>query len=140
MRSWSAVVVACALALPAWADLAPRDVSSCRDREKGAACRTDEGEPGVCEPASCSRNDYSQGVPPRHVSYECLKCRKQGLPEAPSPAPAAAPVSAAPGTPSPEPKGRGCASVESSLVALGALALRALRRRHSSDGPSRRHR
>lgn len=62
------------LASAAWADIPPRDTSGCRDKKNGAACKRDDGKPGVCATSTCSRNDYSNGPPPKSVQYECLVC------------------------------------------------------------------
>jgi hypothetical protein len=52
------------------ADVAPPDL--CDDL--GASCTTATGEAGRCQQTTCTRNDYSEGTPPRQVEYECNRC------------------------------------------------------------------
>lgn len=93
------------------ADIPPSDTSGCRDKTEGAACKRDDGSDGACAKATCSRNDYSEGPPPKSVEYECLKCAA-----APAPAP-------------PPEKKQSCAAVPSeTLLALAALLLSSRRR------------
>lgn len=47
--------------------------SGCRDKKAGEACRA-KLSAGVCTPSKCSRNDYSEGVPPKQKVVDCLKC------------------------------------------------------------------
>jgi hypothetical protein len=58
----------------AWADIPPKDSQSCRDAKAGAKCKTDEHKAGTCVKSTCSRNDYSEGPPPKLVAVECLVC------------------------------------------------------------------
>ncbi|MBE2253918.1 MAG: hypothetical protein IAE78_30595 [Myxococcus sp.] len=60
-------------AAPALADLVAPSESECREKKAGAACRAEFGA-GVCTPATCSRNDYSEGPPPKQKLVDCLKC------------------------------------------------------------------
>lgn len=76
-----------ALAPAAWADIPPPNSIGCRDKALGEACERDDKTAGACAKATCTRNDYSEGPPPKSVSYECLKCEAAA---APAPAPAAA--------------------------------------------------
>lgn len=76
-----------ASATVARADLVISQESVCRDLKPGAACRGDFGE-GVCTSSTCTRNDYSEGVPPKLKVVECLKC----LPKAAPPDAGSAPV------------------------------------------------
>jgi uncharacterized protein (TIGR03382 family) len=62
------------LSSTAWADIAPPNLSGCRDKEAGATCETDDARSGICQKSTCSRNDYSNGPPPKVVDYECLQC------------------------------------------------------------------
>ncbi|MBL8920409.1 MAG: hypothetical protein JNJ54_16215 [Myxococcaceae bacterium] len=57
----------------ALADLIPPSEAECRQKKAGDACRADLGE-GVCTAAKCSRNDYSEGPPPKQKVVDCLKC------------------------------------------------------------------
>lgn len=47
--------------------------SGCRDKKAGDACRA-RLSAGVCTASKCSRNDYSEGIPPKQKSVDCLKC------------------------------------------------------------------
>lgn len=58
----------------AQADVPPRNSIGCRDKIAGATCSTDDGASGACAKDTCTRNDYSQGPPPKQVPYECLTC------------------------------------------------------------------
>ena len=107
------VLVCVLVASAAWADVPPSDSSGCRDKTEGASCARDDGTPGSCGKATCSKNDYSNGVPPKSVTYDCLKC---GSVVAAAPAPAPAP------TPTPEKK-PSCAAVPGELpIAVFAFA------------------
>jgi len=98
------------LALPAYADIPPSDTSGCSGKTENAACEKDDKSAGVCVKSTCGRNDYSNGPPPKRVSYECLMC-------------ATAPAAAAP--PAEAPKKSSCASVDGEmLIALAALLAR----------------
>jgi hypothetical protein len=106
-------VLLCSASL-ARADIPPPDVSGCRDKVAGTSCQRDDGSTGSCAPATCTRNDYSEGPPPKQVQYECLKCQ---------PAEAPAPVDA--GSPEAPKKSGSCAAVPGlSLIALGAWLAR----------------
>ncbi len=78
------LVLLCLGAAGAWADLPPPDVSGCSSKAAGDACTRDDGSAGTCADATCSRNDYSDGPPPKTVEYPCLKC---GAATARAPAP-----------------------------------------------------
>jgi hypothetical protein len=65
--------LAVAFAPVALADLIASSEAECRQKKAGDACRADLGE-GVCTPAKCSRNDYSDGPPPKQKLVDCLKC------------------------------------------------------------------
>jgi len=58
----------------AWADIAPPPRESCEDARAGARCLTGSGSGGTCQWRKCSRLDYSNGVPPVSVEYDCLQC------------------------------------------------------------------
>jgi hypothetical protein len=62
------------LSSPAWADIPPPNSSGCRGLQANAACKTDDGQPGLCQMAKGSRLDYSQGIPPKAIAYDFLKC------------------------------------------------------------------
>ena len=74
------VLVTCAFA--ALADIPPPDTSGCRDKALKQACTTDEHKPGSCQSSTCSRRDYSSGMPPKSVPYECLRCLPAGASDA----------------------------------------------------------
>lgn len=57
-----------------WADIPPKDSETCRAAKVGAKCKTDDQKVGTCVKTICSRNDYSDGPPPKVVAVECLVC------------------------------------------------------------------
>ena len=59
--------------LPAPVDIAPPNQISCRGRKAGAECRAD-GKEGTCQPAKCTKSDYSNGPPPKRIQIDCLVC------------------------------------------------------------------
>lgn len=67
------LVVLLAFAPVARADLISSTEAECREKKAGDACRAALGK-GVCTPAKCSRNDYSEGPPPKQKIVDCLKC------------------------------------------------------------------
>lgn len=108
------VVVLCLASAAAWADVPPADVSGCNGKTAGDACKRDDGGDGTCASSKCGKLDYSEGVPPKSVEYDCMKCE----------------VKAAPAPKPPEEKKTSCAAVPGeALLALGALL--AIRRRKS---------
>ncbi|HFE47458.1 MAG TPA: hypothetical protein ENJ18_18540 [Nannocystis exedens] len=72
------------------ADLAPpEEITNCNGKKIGEACDVD-GAKGHCVTETCSRLDYSKGVPPSSVSYDCMRCEPGAAPEpvaAPEPSP-----------------------------------------------------
>jgi hypothetical protein len=71
----------------AFADVPPANSTGCSNKKAGEACQTDEKKAGGCKASTCSRNDYSQGVPPKSVDYECLVCDVAAKPAACTAAP-----------------------------------------------------
>ena len=119
-------------AFTALADIPPQDSSGCRDKNAGASCKRDDGSDGTCATSTCSKNDYSGGVPPKQVTYECLKCGASApQPSVSSPQPSAnSPqpgVSSPPAEPDKASKNTCAAMPGESLAALSLLLL-ALRR------------
>lgn len=113
------------LAPLAWADIPPPDIGGCQGKEVGASCQRDDGSPGTCAKSTCTRNDYSEGPPPKRVAYECLRCEASAPP----------PVVDAGAAEGPK-KANSCAAVPgSSLAALGAWL--ACRRRRGGAPPAR---
>lgn len=106
-------------AFTALADIPPQDSSGCRDKNAGASCKRDDGSDGTCATSTCSKNDYSGGVPPKQVTYECLKCGAS----APQPS-----VSSPPAEPDKASKNT-CAAMPGESIAALSLLLLALRRR-----------
>jgi hypothetical protein len=112
------VLAVSAAAALAWADVPPRDSIGCREKALGDACKRDDGSTGTCVKDTCTRNDYSNGPPPKQVPYDCLRCAAEAVPSAP-------PAEAAP-------KKSSCAAVtDLSLAALGAWLV--LRRRRPAS-------
>ncbi len=65
-----------ALASTAHADVIISSEADCAGKAAGAECASwtiGKGK-GVCQPAKCSRKDYSQGIPPKTKYVDCLKC------------------------------------------------------------------
>ncbi|HMA93230.1 MAG TPA: hypothetical protein VKP30_11125, partial [Polyangiaceae bacterium] len=60
----------------ALADVVPPEVLICNNHDAGAPCAAQSGggTSGNCVPSTCSRLDYSQGVPPVELTYACLRC------------------------------------------------------------------
>lgn len=103
-------VLLCSASL-AWADVPPPDLAGCQGKAPGAACQRDDGSAGTCAKATCTRNDYSEGPPPKSVEYECVRCEAGAAVAAP---PAEAPK-----------KSGSCAAVPGlSLLGLGAWLAR----------------
>ena len=73
------------LACLAWADIPPRNTETCRSAKAGDNCKTDGQKAGTCVKQMCSRNDYSDGPPPKQVVYGCLVCRPLGSDGGPQP-------------------------------------------------------
>ncbi len=105
------IVVVVMLASAAFADVPPADSTGCREKKVSDACKRDDGSDGSCLASTCSRNDYSGGIPPKSVQFECLKC---GAAPAPAPAPAE--------------KKNSCATIPGESLAALAIVLGALRR------------
>lgn len=110
------------VSLTARADVAPPNLSGCAGKAAGDACTDDEGATGTCAVGTCTRNDYSNGPPPKRVSYECLLCDAKAATAKPTATQPGAPEA----TPAPAPKkSDGCAATSGlSLLALGAWLLR----------------
>lgn len=114
------------LAAPALADVPPADTAGCGGRKEGEACKTDSGQAGSCVTSTCSRLDYSNGIPPSSKSYECMKCVSSNEAAAPPPVAADAPTTTKPAAPAPAPKEEkksSCAMVPGELLVGLALAL-----------------
>jgi len=140
-------------ATPAVADVISDEEAECRDKSKGDPC-TLSGQAGQCAASKCGKNDYSDGVPPKHVEVDCLVCRP-GDAEAPAdadPKAAAADPKAttveptktagdAKNTEVPKTKGCGSAQIGDPSLAGGSgvlgivLAGLALRRRRGRSRP-----
>lgn len=56
-----------------FADIVAPAEAECRSKKAGDVCRAEFGQ-GVCAPAKCTRNDYSEGPPPKQKVVDCLKC------------------------------------------------------------------
>lgn len=88
---------ALALTLPSSAradEAPPLENIVCSSNKVGEACEV-HGVAGTCVADTCSRLDYSQGVPPRSVLRDCMRCQV-GAPPAPPPPAIVAPAPAAP--------------------------------------------
>lgn len=107
-RLWPLVAACVALtfAATARADLPPPEANVvCEGKKIGEACELD-GQAGACVQDTCSRNDYSDGVPPKSVSYDCPRCAVGETPSeggAPAPEPAPDPIATPEPIAGPEP-------------------------------------
>lgn len=91
------LLFALALTLPSSAradEAPPLENIVCSSNKAGEACEV-QGVAGTCVADTCSRLDYSQGVPPRSVLRDCMRCQV-GAPPAPPPPAIVAPAPAAP--------------------------------------------
>ena len=103
------------LASTARADIPPPNMEGCHGKQAGAKCTTDRQEDGTCKQERCSRLDYSNGIPPGSVEYDCLLCAASE--------PADAPV--------PEEKGSSCTTVPGASLGLTVLVAGWLARRRN---------
>jgi hypothetical protein len=55
------------------ADVISNEEGACQGKAAGDACDLD-GKAGRCATSTCSRNDYSDGPPPKQKQVECLLC------------------------------------------------------------------
>jgi MYXO-CTERM domain-containing protein len=60
-------------ATSAAADVISDEEAECDGKTDGDSCSLD-GKAGSCAKSSCGKNDYSDGVPPKHVQVDCLVC------------------------------------------------------------------
>lgn len=60
-------------ATPAAADLITDEEAVCQSKSEGDACTLADAA-GSCAKSKCGKNDYSDGVPPKHVEVDCLVC------------------------------------------------------------------
>ena len=144
------LLVTLALVTPsvASADVIDPIEEACNEKQAGDECVV-EPEPGLteammgtCEPATCTRLDYSNGTPPTVVEYDCLVFTQ---PSDSSGGTASGGGSSSTGTDSggtadeEERSCSGCSMSETSLASLGlGLALLVLARRRRgrrSSGP-----
>lgn len=70
---WLFLVVV-SVASGAFADIPPANASQCQGASAGAACTTDDGQPGTCVTSMVSRPDYSSGFPPKVKQVPMLLC------------------------------------------------------------------
>ena len=99
---------ALALTLPSSAradEAPPLENIVCSSNKVGEACEV-HGVAGTCVADTCSRLDYSQGVPPRSVLRDCMRCQA-GAPPPPPPA-IVEPAPAAPAPAAPAASTSGC--------------------------------
>ncbi len=113
------------------ADVISMEEAVCRDANENDACDLGD-QPGLCVKSTCSKNDYSEGAPPKVVSVDCLICDPKAKPPAPEEAKASADaegksereVSAKAEAKPATPAGGGSCSVDGSApVGLGLVLL-----------------
>jgi hypothetical protein len=117
------------LARPCAADVISPVEQECRNRAAGAACTVGD-RTGTCVESTCSRLDYSGGVPPRSVSAPCRVCDvSKATPGK------VTPVDATPGKAAPGTSGAALAIGAGALALVGGVLF--ARRWHGRDhGPS----
>ena len=74
LASFAAFTISAAVAVPAWADVAPPNTAQCASLAEGDACTTDAKTDGACVKSTCTGLDYSNGTPPTTKTYDCLVC------------------------------------------------------------------
>ena len=89
---WIALGLFASFPTVASADVISDEESQCRSKNEGDACSIGD-EAGSCVTSTCARNDYSEGVPPKTKSVECLICK---VGEAPKPVEVEPPAEPAP--------------------------------------------
>ena len=144
-----AAFVALALgATAARADVISDEEGACRDKASGDTC-TFDGKEGKCVKSTCSRNDYSDGPPPKTKQVECMICELGAKVEVPAKTdPKAATVeptkTAGDAKQSDVPKTKGCANasigepstaIGSSVLGIVLLGLALRRGRSRGAGP-----
>ena len=95
------LLFALALTLPSSAradEAPPLENIVCSSNKAGEACEV-QGVAGTCVADTCSRLDYSQGVPPRSVLRDCMRCQAGAPPPPPPPIVEPAPAAPAPAAP-----------------------------------------
>lgn len=99
------------------ADLIDPSEDACAGKKQGQACDADGvGGEGHCAASTCSRNDYSEGTPPKSVDYDCVVCKPGAAPEAKSDS---KPVASSEGD---KPKNKSGCAVGPNPVSLASLA------------------
>jgi hypothetical protein len=127
------LVAALSLASSARADIPPPNMEGCFNQEAGAKCKTDSGDDGTCQKKTCSRRDYSNGVPPGSIDYDCLLCVAGPAPSTPpasTPAESNAPATS---TPAATTKGNSCAAMPGESLGLMVLVAGWLARRRNRN-------
>jgi MYXO-CTERM domain-containing protein len=130
------LVAALTLASSARADVPPPNMEGCYSQEPGAKCKTDSGGDGTCQKQTCSRLDYSKGVPPGSIDYDCLLCiAGPATPPASTPAKsnAPAPTTPATATPATAAKGNSCSAMPGESLGLLVLVAGWLARRRNRN-------
>jgi hypothetical protein len=108
-------------AVPAAADIISDEESECRDKTAGDACSL-EGKAGLCAKSTCSRNDYSDGPPPKQKQVECMVCQPGATKAASEPA-ATEPAPASDTKAGATAKGCGSARIGEPSLAIGSSVL-----------------
>jgi hypothetical protein len=81
------LLLALTLAAPvSFADVIAPAEAECRSKKANDPCRAEFGA-GVCTPSKCSRNDYSEGPPPKQKQVDCLRCAAPAAADAGTPTP-----------------------------------------------------
>jgi MYXO-CTERM domain-containing protein len=86
LRLVPALAVAVALIpITSHADVIDPSEDACGGKNENDACEVG-GREGYCKTSTCSKLDYSDGVPPKTKDYDCLTCEPGAAPE-PDPKP-----------------------------------------------------
>lgn len=127
------LLFALALTLPSSAradEAPPLENIVCGSNKAGEACEV-HGVAGTCVADTCSRLDYSQGVPPRSVLRDCMRCQAGAPPPPPPPIVEPAPAAPAPAAPAASTSGCHVASGTSMAPLLLLLLAPLLGRRRA---------
>jgi MYXO-CTERM domain-containing protein len=69
LAGWIGAMSVLVATTSASADVISPEVAACNGLDAGAPCAN-----GTCRASTCSKLDYSSGVPPKSVSYACVEC------------------------------------------------------------------
>jgi len=88
LSGWLALGLFASIPSVAFGDIIADEEAGCRSKNEGDPC-TVRDEPGTCAKSTCTRNDYSDGVPPKTKQVDCLVCKPKDAAQEAEPEPAA---------------------------------------------------